>query len=137
MLGKYRNLTLHSPGSDSTVYTSYTTADLPYSQMYYPPQAGFYSGGNFPHRPPHRYSHSHISQNMHQIHQKQLAHLSRFNGLNYLSSNQMSTLTHGGPSTMSYADWSREHWLPYTASGICRASICWCWTQEDGQHQRP
>ena len=37
---KYRKLKLHSPGSDSTVYTSYTAQqDFPSYSMYYPPNA--------------------------------------------------------------------------------------------------
>ena len=37
---KYRKLKLHSPGSDSTVYTSYTAQqDYPSYSMYYPPTA--------------------------------------------------------------------------------------------------
>lgn len=42
---KYRKLKLHSPGSDSTVYTSYTGAqDYPSYSMYYPPTAALYPG---------------------------------------------------------------------------------------------
>ena len=47
---KYRKLKLHSPGSDSTVYTSYTAQqDYPSYSMYYPPTALYPgTGGKIP-----------------------------------------------------------------------------------------
>jgi len=95
---KYRKLKLHSPGSDSTVYTSYTAQqDYPSYSMYYPPTALYPgTGGYHPHRGLHPHLRAHMGS-------RPPPHLSRFNGLNYLA----------GPfhpsATTTYADWSREH----------------------------
>ena len=95
---KYRKLKLHSPGSDSTVYTSYTAQqDFPSYSMYYPPsalypgtggeliteifgcQASVYPPSGYH---PHRGLHPHLRAHMGS---RPPPHLSRFNGLNYLA----------------------------------------------------
>ena len=91
---KYRKLKLHSPGSDSTVYTSYTGAqDYPSYSMYYPPTAALYPGvqgaphhlhlhpnppGYHPHPGLHPHRRPHATP-------RPPPHLGRFNGLNYLA----------------------------------------------------
>ena len=93
---KYRKLKLHSPGSDSTVYTSYTAQqDYPSYSMYYPPTALYPgTGGEItknlwfsckyvaPGYHPHRGLHPHLRAHMGS---RPPPHLSRFNGLNYLA----------------------------------------------------
>ena len=95
---KYRKLKLHSPGSDSTVYTSYTAQqDFPSYSMYYPPnalypgtggeliteifgcQASVYPPSGYH---PHRGLHPHLRAHMGS---RPPPHLNRFNGLNYLA----------------------------------------------------
>ena len=95
---KYRKLKLHSPGSDSTVYTSYTGAqDYPSYSMYYPPTALYPGPGGeldrqnlqfsckrvtFSGYHPHRGLHPHLRAHMGA---RPPPHLNRFNGLNYLA----------------------------------------------------
>lgn len=97
---KYRKLKIHSPGSDSTVYTSYS--DYPNYSMYYPSYPPPYPSNHF-HKNMQRYSRSHSGHRMNMQRMSANPHLNRFNGLNYLSNPFL------GPNATSYTDWSREH----------------------------